>query len=179
MNKHPAVLNYFPAPSGPSSKLQRVFYRRMIYLYGLTYRYWFWPVNPLCGWGPTHPKAFSQPGLHHHSCARAGSPCVREGEETTGCSLAFCDSFHIHFFFFSQTILVCWSSISLRQFIFPGHGGNEEAPVGAVKSLKYALCCWLIADTLIHGRKERPQVDSIKDMNLEIIKEHIRQTSRP
>lgn len=48
--------------------------------------------------------------------------------------------------------------------------------MGAVKSLKYALCCWLIADTLIHGRKERPQVDSIKDMNLGIIKEHIRQT---
>lgn len=47
----------------------------------------------------------------------------------------------------------------------------------AVKILKYVLCCWLIADTLIHGRKGRPRVVSIKDMNLGIIKEHIRQVT--
>lgn len=45
----------------------------------------------------------------------------------------------------------------------------------AVKRLKYVLCCWLIADTLIHGQKGRTRVVSIKDMNLGIIEEHIRQ----
>lgn len=148
----------------------------MIYLHGVTYRYWFWPVKPLYGREPTHPKAFSQPRLHQHSCAGAGPPFVRRGEATTGCSLAFCNSFHPPISF-SQTILVCWSSgISHRQFISPGHGGNGEALVGhAVKILKYVLCCWLIAYTLIHGRKGRSRVVSIKDTNLGIIKEHIRQ----
>jgi len=45
----------------------------------------------------------------------------------------------------------------------------------AVKILKYVPCCWLTADTLIHGHKGRPRVVSIKDMNLGIIKVHIRQ----
>lgn len=152
----------------------------MIYLCGVTYRYWFWPIKPLYGQRLTYPKAFSQPRLHCHSCAGAGPPFIRGGEATTGCSLFFCNSLRPPISFsFSQTILVCWSSgILHRQLIFPGHGGNEEALVGhAVKVLKYVLCCWLIADTLIHGRKGRPRVVSIKDMNLGIIKEHIRQVT--
>lgn len=47
----------------------------------------------------------------------------------------------------------------------------------AVKILKYVLCCWLIADTLIPGRKGRPRVVSINDTNLGIIKQHMRQAT--
>lgn len=150
----------------------------MIYLRGVTYRYWLWPVKPLYGLEPTHPKVFSQPRLYCCSCTGAGPQFTRGGEATAGCSPALCNSLHPHIYFpLSQTILVCWlSGISHRQFIFPGHWGNEEALVGhAVDTLKYIPCCWLIADTLIHGRKGRPREVSIRDMNLRIVKEHVRQ----
>lgn len=144
----------------------------MIYLHGVTYRYWLWPVQPFYGLEPTHPKAFFE--LSTTAAALEQDLSSREGEKQLQGILRVYAAPFTHPF--SQTVLFCWSSgILQRQFIFPGHWGNEDAPVGhAVDILKYILCCWLSADILIHGWKGRPPMILIRYMNLEITKEHVR-----
>ncbi|RMC15517.1 hypothetical protein DUI87_07711 [Hirundo rustica rustica] len=55
-------------------------------------------------------------------------------------------------------------------------GNNPSEICGAIISYVFTEKCPR-EDTLIHGRKERPKVDSINDMNFGIIKEHIRQAT--
>lgn len=127
---------------------------------------------------PLHTKSLLSAWAPPPALCQNRTSVRRGGEATADCSLSLCNLLCTLISFpFPQAVLVCCSSgTSDKHSIFPGQGGNEEALVGhVVKILKYILCRWLVADTLIHGQRGRPQVVSIKEVNLGIIKEHARQ----
>lgn len=146
----------------------------MIYLYGVTYGYWLWPIQPLYGLEPTHPKAFFEPSTTAAALVQDFSS--REGEkQLQGALWLFAAPFTHPFLFPKQFWFIDHQASCKGNSFFPGHWGNEDAPVGhTVDTLKYVICCWLSADILIHSWKGRPPMILIRNMNSEIIKEHVR-----